>query len=290
MLLNFEERQTEGRFIMYHHTDELKGRGIQDGPSSNNAFVWNNDKAQQVWIDETTYIFPCHSLLPLMGNQHVRFERPEQLIAWQFNRAFYCILNHDKEVGCIGFLFYGIRFPFFIQLNEKETGTFSTITQTFREEFNEPDNYQGEMLRSLLKRIIIKATRIGKSQTESYKDYSDEKLDLVRNFALLVEGHFKKEHEVQFYAAALHKSPKTLANLFALYRQPSPLKIIHDRIILEAKRLLYYTDRSAKEIAYALGYDNPEHFGRFFKSKTGSNISTFKKERASHLTRPVNTD
>ena len=51
-----------------------------------------------------------------------------------------------------------------------------------------------------------------------------------------------------------------------------------NRIILEAKRYLYYTDKRSKEIAYELGFENPEHFSRFFKLNTGKNISAFRKE------------
>jgi AraC-like DNA-binding protein len=56
-----------------------------------------------------------------------------------------------------------------------------------------------------------------------------------------------------------------------------PLRIIQDRIISEAKKLFYYTDKSAKEIAYELGFEDSAHFSRFFKNVTGQNISEFKK-------------
>jgi len=101
-------------------------------------------------------------------------------------------------------------------------------------------------------------------------------MDLVRKFSLLLEGYFKKEHEVRFYAAALHKSPKTLSNVFSLLKQPAPSVLIRNRLILEAKRYLYYTDKSAKEIAWELGFENPAHFSRFFKAYSGENISSFR--------------
>jgi AraC-like DNA-binding protein len=51
----------------------------------------------------------------------------------------------------------------------------------------------------------------------------------------------------------LNKSPKTLSNLFKKYNEKSPLQIIQDRTILEARRLLRYSDKSIKEIAYEIG-------------------------------------
>lgn len=278
MQLEYREQKTDGRFVMYCHSEKLKGNGIRDSIHTYNTFVRNKGKAQTVWLDETPYHFPAQTVLPLMGNQHFRFEHPESLVGWAFNRDFYCILDHDQEVGCVGFLFYGVRSPLFISLTAKEEENFNTLENILIDEFEESDNFKGEMLRSLLKRLIIKTTRLGKTQTDTYHHFPDHKLDLIRRFALSVEIHFRQQHEVKFYAEALHKSPKTLSNLFALYKQPTPSEIIHNRIILEAKRLFLYTDKSAKEAAFELGFANPEHFSRFFKSKTGFSITDFKKQ------------
>ena len=110
-----------------------------------------------------------------------------------------------------------------------------------------------------------------------------KKSDLLRQFNMLVEEHFKTEHSVRFYAEKLFKSPKTLANSFAKY-QRTPLQIIHDRVILEAKRLLTYTDMSTKEIAYQLGFEDPSHLSKLFKKITGTPPSAFKAAQATTLT------
>jgi AraC-like DNA-binding protein len=92
-----------------------------------------------------------------------------------------------------------------------------------------------------------------------------------------VENHFRKEHDVQFYAAALYKSPKTLANSFAKFGSGSPLQIIHSRLILEAKRLMLYTDKSVKEISNELGFEDAAHFTKFFKNQLKMTPTGFKK-------------
>ena len=257
----------------------LKGEGIIKGGTIN-TIVFNKSEIQRVTIDEVAYTFPVHAILPLVSNQHFTFERPEELIAWQFNRDFYCIVDHDVEVGCVGFLFYGIKHPFFIQLNPRELEDMALIERLCLEDMEIKDRMQGEMLRSLLKRLIINITRIAKRQTDNYEKFSDERMDVVRMFNLLLEGHFKTEHEVQFYARQLNKSPKTLSNLFAIFNYPPPSKVIQNRIVLEAKRYLYYTDKTAKEIAYSLGFASPAHFSRFFKLHSGNNISLFRRHTA----------
>lgn len=74
----------------------------------------------------------------------------------------------------------------------------------------------------------------------------------------------------------MFKSPKTLSNNFAKFEK-SPLQIIHDRIILEAKRLLIYTEKTAKEIAYEIGFEDASHLSRMFKKHTSFSPSEFKK-------------
>jgi len=65
-------------------------------------------------LDGTDYSFPAQSMLPLMVNQTFSFSQPARIIAWQFDREFYCIVDHDKEVSCVGFLFCGAKNPLFL--------------------------------------------------------------------------------------------------------------------------------------------------------------------------------
>ena len=80
------------------------------------------------------------------------------------------------------------------------------------------------------------------------------------------------------YADLLNKSPKTLSNLFKKITDKSPLKFIHDRKMLEARRLLAYTEMSVKEIAYELGFDDLQSFSRFFKKLASIAPSDFKSQ------------
>ena len=92
----------------------------------------------------------------------------------------------------------------------------------------------------------------------------------------MVELNYRTHHDVQFYASALNKSPKTLANVFALYGKKTPLQIIQERIITESKRLMHYTDKSIKEIAAEIGFEDTSHFSRFFKKQTSATPTEFK--------------
>jgi len=241
------------------------------------TIAWNNGPTQKVIIDNVSFNFPEKSFLPLMVNQSFSFKDPENIIAWQFNRDFYCIVNHDKEVGCVGFLFYGSSGNLFLNLDEKEEKKIRLLLEVFKDEFDNTDQIQEEMLRILLVRLIITLTRIAKQQYLPAGELDDQKFEMVRKFNLFVENHYKSRHDVKFYADLLHKSPKTLSNAFAIYGNKSPLQVIQDRLTLEAKRLFYYTDKSAKEVASELGFEDAAHFSKFFKNQTSVNPSDFKK-------------
>ena len=247
------------------------------------TLAWNDGPAQTVTIDGIQYAFPAQTILPLMVNQSFTFEKPEQIIAWQYNRNFYCIVDHDKEVSCVGFLFYGSSETMFIALDEQQQKKLNLLLQVFIDEFEDKDAIQRDMLQMMLKRLIIIVTRLGKSQYLKEQALTEDKLDVLRKFNLMVENNYRKEHTVQFYANQLNKSPKTLANYFMLYNHRSPLAVIQGRIIIEAKRLLLYTDKSAKEIAYDLGYEDAAYFSNFFKKQTGYAPSDFRNAKSTLL-------
>lgn len=240
------------------------------------TFIWANSQPVELVIDSVPITLPPNHILALTPIQYIQYISGRDVILYQFNREFYCIKDHDHEVSCAGMLFFGnINIPI-ISLDEKEQQKYKTLHEVFIDELETKDNIQAEMLRMLMGRFIIKSTRLLKAKEGIIETQKSSKVDLLRAFNVLVEQHFKNEHSVSFYAEKLFKSPKTLSNNFAKLNR-SPLQIIHQRIVLEAKRLLTYTDKSAKEIAYDIGFDDASHLSRLFKKYTSQSPSEFKK-------------
>lgn len=241
------------------------------------TFIRTTNTKAEIVVDSIPYTIAPNSILALTVVQFFQFLSGEDLVVYQFNREFYCIKDHDQEVSCAGLLFFGNGHIPIIELNEKERRKLDVLQEVFLDELETKDTIQAEMLRMLMARFIIISTRLLKAKEGFVETVSNTKVDLLREFNMLVETHFKTEHSVSFYANKLFKSPKTLSNNFAKLNT-SPLQIIHERIILEAKRLLIYTDKTAKEIAYEIGFDDASHLSRLFKKHTTLSPSDFKKQ------------
>ncbi|WP_162416854.1 AraC family transcriptional regulator [Cyclobacterium roseum] len=234
---------------------------------------------QQEVTLESNHLLSCTYLQKI----DVLHEHPHpEVLLLAFNRGFYCIHTHDSEVSCNGFLFFGSNYTPVVKLDDAENGRLRTLISVLQEEFDTRDQNQEEMLRLLLKRFIIRVSRLARKQLLNRK-LPEKELELIRQFNVLVEEHFKKYRQVADYADLMHRSPKTIANIFALQGEKSPLEIIHDRIALEAKRLLLYTDKPSKEIGWDLGFEDPSQFNRFFKRQTDLPPREFRERFSTHV-------
>jgi len=255
---------------------ELKER-IESGLT----LVWFLDDESIFNVDGKEYSFNRNQIITLTEFHGLKMKSTGLVKMIRFNRQFFCILDHDSEVSCKGLLFFGASNLPIITLPEDQVRKFEMLWSVFEMEIESADELQLEMLQMLLKRLLILLTRLYKAQDDfSAADHSQ--MEQVREFNFLVEQHFKTKHSVAEYAELMFKSPKTLSNLFSKLGAKTPLQYIQERIMLEARRLLTYTDKSVKEIAYEVGYDDIPTFSRFFKKKEGLSPTDF-KENCSNL-------
>jgi AraC-like DNA-binding protein len=219
-----------------------------------------------------------------LTNQLLNIEKAEgESVLLHYNRDFYCIQIHDKEVACDGLLFHNVFEIPNVELEDREAIIVKDLFQNIKDELEWKDSSAEEMIRTYVKQIIIRATRKWKKQNidnDNVKIPSSE-LDVFRDFSRHLEIHFREKHNVADYADLLHIAPKTLTHKFKNLNLDSPNQFIINRILLEAKRLLFYTDKPVKEIAYNLGYEDPAYFNRLFTNKIGSTPTNFKRNYTS---------
>ena len=243
------------------------------------SVYWNSQKETTLIIDNVTYVLKPNQMVFLTEFHKVNISKVQEINIIRFNRNFYCINNHDSEIGCKGVLFFGASQVPIINLNEENIKKFELLWSVFLAELKNKDEMQIEMLQMLLKRFLIIATRIFKDENKIVY-VQETKMDVIRNFSFLVEVHYKTKHTVAEYANLMNKPPKSLTNLFANHIQKSPLQIIQDRIFIEAKRILLNSEKSIKETAFELGFEDIQSFSRFFKNKQGVSPKEFRENKS----------
>ncbi|TGL21529.1 helix-turn-helix domain-containing protein [Leptospira levettii] len=280
---------TESNIIQYALNDPLTGsyfyftndlmsdlKNSLSNPSAN-RIIWNRGTGQfKFYCDEKTVILKENTFCTLTALNYINFPSNEQKVtAIVFNREFYCIRDHDHEVSCNGILFYGAQNFSVLKIPSNEIVPFEKLVDLFEKEFEEADSLHGEMLVSLLKILIIRLTRIGRNHIVGIQsDY--QSIETIRKFNLLVEQNFRKCKQISEYAFMLNISSKKLSKLFRYAKLDPPLQIIHQRTILEAKRMLLFTLKSVNEISEELGFEDSSHFSKLFKKITGKSPTAFR--------------
>lgn len=258
--------------ISANNTDILK-----QYKESSLSLLWITTEGTIITIDGIDYSFSKNQIVCLTEFHSIIIKSISSVSLVQFNRSFYCISHNDSEVGCRGLLFFGAsKIPIF-SIPDFEIEKFKLLWKMFHIEMESKDEFQIEMLQIMLKRLLILSTRLHKEQNE-IQNFEKGPFDLIREFNYLVETHFREKHFVSQYAKLLHKSPKTLSNLFSKAYNKTPLQFVQERILLESRRLLLYSDKSIKEIAYEIGFEDIQTFSRFFKTKEGISPSEFKEK------------
>lgn len=100
---------------------------------------------------------------------------------------------------------------------------------------------------------------------------------LLKDFISLLEEHFITNHEVNFYAGKLGVSSKTLNSTCKKLLDRTVSEVINEKLIVQSKKLLLYSEATVSELSYELGFSDPSHFNKFFKRHTGVLPSIYRK-------------
>ncbi len=117
--------------------------------------------------------------------------------------------------------------------------------------------------------VLVALMRAQASVTAPGLPGGDRSYALVLRYRDLVERHFREERQLEFYARRLGVTPPRINAACKARLGTTASGILHDRIVTEAKRWLIYTGMTVAEIGYALGFDDPAYFSRFFSKRTG---------------------
>ncbi|HPM30969.1 MAG TPA: helix-turn-helix domain-containing protein [Chryseolinea sp.] len=234
------------------------------------SLLWITEGSGELKADFSEYTFGKNSLLAFSPYQPFMISKAKNVkgIAIHFHPEFFCILKHHKEISCNGILFNNIYNPPITQISETASNTLKMVVEQMKIEMQNPALAQYDLLISYLKIFLITITRL-KVDEEGEEVVVDGKQPFIlQNLRDAIEEHFRTKHSASDYADLLNITPKALAKIAKTHFNKTLTDLISERIVIEAKRELYLTNKPVKEIAGELGYDDEHYFSRFFKTNT----------------------
>jgi AraC-like DNA-binding protein len=163
-------------------------------------------------------------------------------------------------------------------LSKPTSDLLNALISQISNELNKENTFgHRELLRHFLKSFLIQIERQKRENQDASLVITNEKHILFLRFSELIELNYKKGFSVSEYAALLNISSKTLTELTNKIVFKTPSILIHERVILEAQRLLTHSSLNVNQIGYQLGFDDPSYFVKYFKKYTKKTPSDFRK-------------
>lgn len=219
--------------------------------------------------------------------KHLVFLSAFQLLKWQgsqadhiycikFHADFYCIEYHKQEVACNGLLFNNIYQDPYVQVGQSVYSELLYVFNKLELLHTSEHNYDSAIAKTYLQLLLAISSK-EKQMDKTFVLRNEVQSDRVSNFQNLLNENFMSNRSVSFYAEHYGLSVDVFSKkITSLFGKP-PSKLIKERVILEAKRLLHLSVKSIKEIAVELHYQDEFYFSRFFKKQVGVSPSVFRK-------------
>lgn len=186
-----------------------------------------------------------------------------------FTGSFFSITETDTNFLHISEIFNPVNLNKTIHLCPQLAGNLITLLE---EELKMPaDDFQTTIAQNYLRIILLEAERLHNAS------HCPVVNSAARRFYNAVEQHFHENRNTEYYIGLLGLNEKVLSKEVKALTGKTPKTYIDNRIILEAKRLLSYSDVSVKEICFSLGFDEPTNFNKFFRKHTGTTPMHFRE-------------
>ncbi|PAU74795.1 helix-turn-helix domain-containing protein [Halomonas salipaludis] len=163
-----------------------------------------------------------------------------------------------------------------------EAQTIALLVAQIADEYRRPAINRDLVLHALIQALAAQVARRAERQRSHppalrpTPSTSERARSHLQRFQALIEAHYREQPTVGALAKQLGITAAHLNTLCRQLADRSALQLLHERILLEAKRQLTYTNMTISEVADSLGFSEPAYFTRFFKRLTGLNPRDFR--------------
>ncbi|WMJ74969.1 AraC family transcriptional regulator [Cytophagaceae bacterium ABcell3] len=232
-------------------------------------------------IDFQTYVIRPYSVFFLSPGQVHTLELSDDIKGYifLFTSEFYLFNKHNKNRL--------LELPYFYHLQAETPPLYiedpadcQTLVSLFKSACRvldiEDQEDKEESLAALLDLILLHCKRLYPSV--SVTGSAKKGRLLVKRFKQLIEENYQYNYSVRDYANMLAVTPGHLTETVKELTGRTSNQLIHERTIIEAKKLLQYTELTVTQISHELNFKDQSYFGRFFKKHTGVTPDEFRKQ------------
>lgn len=245
------------------------------------TILWARKVSGEHMVDFNTFRFQANTLYFISPEQvhQVHTEGQPDGVALLFSQDF--LQRHRIGLDFLDQLelFSHCETYFPLAASAAEAEELDGILHLLSEEYAKPPYpWQQETLATLLKLFLIACRRVKERNGVILSGEEHSQQRIVRAFRDLVEEKYKNWHKVSSFAEQMAITANYLNEVMKSETGTTAKEYIQKRLVAEAKRQAIYTDRSSKEIAFDLGFEDPSHFSKFFKRCQGESFSSFRQQ------------
>jgi AraC family transcriptional regulator, transcriptional activator of pobA len=224
--------------------------------------IWVRDGSGRHLIDGDPVEFGPRTLTLIAKGEVHQFERADRV------SGVVVRFDDDWLTGSRRWLFSGGACTA-LSVPDEDAPRFDALLELLREEVEQPARPESaELRRHLLSAALLWAQRWREAQLEG-GGATRADVQLQQQFLETLERDFAKNHEAGHYASELGVTTGTLSRTLMRLSGRTTKQLILDRVLLEAARLLRFSDLSVKEIAARLGFTDQFAFSKAFKRQRG---------------------
>lgn len=165
----------------------------------------------------------------------------------------------------------------------RQAGRIATLVDQLGEEYRHPAPGRERLLEAFAEALFIEISRLAERPTAvgsaRLPQPRQRGLAHLQNYQALIEKQFRQQPSIERFAEQLGMTSAHLNLLCRRLADRSALQLLHERLLLEAKRQLTYTNMTIGQVADSLGFSEPAYFTRFFKRLTGLSPRDFRRRQ-----------
>jgi AraC family transcriptional activator of pobA len=236
------------------------------------SVIWITQGSAKLKVDFSLYPLMAGHMLFLSPFQPFSFSDTEGIkgIMVNFHPEFFCLFRHENEIAFCSLIFNNVYQSPLILIAANEADGFQWLIEQMKEEIGKKEPGRHDLLVAMLKVFLIRASRIKMKQHTEQPTVPllGKEPVIIQHLQDAIDRYYREKHSASDYATMLNVTPKTLGRITKSHFNKTLTDLIAERIIVEAKRQLYMTQRTVKEIAYDLGFNDEYYFSRYFKNIT----------------------